>query len=299
LVQVLVVRSFVNSSYCLYARGSSNGGISNNSGGGGGGSTSSGSGGDGGKGPDKRNLQCPKCHEFVTNVDSLAPLTRFVKCDKCSHLFIVDSESEQQKQAKAENKQPQPKKINPPPSPKRIYEFLNKFIIGQDHAKKVMSVAVYNHYKRIYNNISLQKSSIKEDEEPKTVIQTLQTLQMKDLSGGGISFFTKNPPNNEKTNEKSSRSNALYNDAHELKLEKSNILMLGPTGSGKTLLAQTIARCLDVPFAICDCTTLTQAGYVGEDVESVIAKLLQDANNNIEKCQQGIVFLDEVDKIGK
>lgn len=74
--------------------------------------------------------------------------------------------------------------------------------------------------------------------------------------------------------------------------------MLGPTGSGKTLLAQTVARCLDVPFAICDCTTLTQAGYVGEDVESVIAKLLQDANNNVEKCQQGIVFLDEVDKIG-
>jgi ATP-dependent Clp protease ATP-binding subunit ClpX len=97
---------------------------------------------------------------------------------------------------------------------------------------------------------------------------------------------------------KLSRSSILYTDKHEIKLDKSNILMLGPTGSGKTLLAQTVARCLDVPFAICDCTTLTQAGYVGEDVESVIAKLLQDANYNIEKCQQGIVFLDEVDKIG-
>lgn len=102
---------------------------------------------------------------------------------------------------------------------------------------------------------------------------------------------------------------------HTLKLEKSNILMLGPTGSGKysysfdissnffillgkTLLAQTIAQCLDVPFAICDCTTLTQAGYVGEDIESVIAKLLMDANYSVERAQTGIVFLDEVDKIG-
>lgn len=89
-------------------------------------------------------------------------------------------------------------------------------------------------------------------------------------------------------------SEVLENVKHELKLEKSNILLLGPTGSGKTLLAQTIAKCLDVPFAICDCTTLTQAGYVGEDIESVIAKLLQDANYNVEKAQQGIVFLDEV-----
>lgn len=82
------------------------------------------------------------------------------------------------------------------------------------------------------------------------------------------------------------------------KLEKSNILLLGPTGSGKTLLAQTLAECLDVRFAICECTTMTHAGYIGKDIESVIAKLLQDANYSVEKAQQGIVFLDEVDKIG-
>ena len=85
---------------------------------------------------------------------------------------------------------------------------------------------------------------------------------------------------------------------HDLRLEKSNIMMFGSTGSGKTLLAQTIARCLDVPFAICDCTTLTMAGYVGDDIESVVAKLLQDANYNVERAQTGIIFLDEVDKIG-
>lgn len=97
----------------------------------------------------------------------------------------------------------------------------------------------------------------------------------------------------------SSRGNDVLDSVtHELRLDKSNILLLGPTGSGKTLLAQTIAKCLEVPFAICDCTTLTQAGYVGEDIESVIAKLLQDANYNVERAQQGIIFLDEVDKIG-
>lgn len=100
-------------------------------------------------------------------------------------------------------------------------------------------------------------------------------------------------------NSNSSRGSTLLEAGeNDIKLEKSNILLLGPTGSGKTLLAQTVALCLDVPFAICDCTTLTQAGYVGEDIESIIAKLLQDANFNVEKAQQGIVFLDEVDKIG-
>jgi len=113
----------------------------------------------------------------------------------------------------------------------------------------------------------------------------------------GVSFQQQqmNQENEMKTNR---GSDVLDAASHDLRLEKSNILLLGPTGSGKTLLAQTIARCLDVPFAICDCTTLTQAGYVGEDIESVIAKLLQDANYNIDKAQQGIVFLDEVDKIG-
>merc|ERR1719400_2936542 len=93
-------------------------------------------------------------------------------------------------------------------------------------------------------------------------------------------------------------SDILDAKSHDLKLEKSNIMMFGSTGSGKTLLAQTIAKCLDVPFAICDCTTLTMAGYVGDDIESVVAKLLQDANYNVEKAQMGIIFLDEVDKIG-
>lgn len=218
-------------------------------------------------------------------------------------------------------------------------------MIGQDQAKKVLSVAVYNHYKRIYNNISPLPNKSQSNPESNIVdshshgnfkpafshgrikliriwhchTHILDLFHITGLGHGnalGVTNFAHHLPNDSTvhtsphahsstgTNDTSSRtagpkgSDLLENNQTELKLEKSNILMLGPTGSGKTLLAQTIARCLDVPFAICDCTTLTQAGYVGEDIESVIAKLLQDANYNVEKAQQGIVFLDEVDKIG-
>ena len=127
------------------------------------------------------------------------------------------------------------------PKPKEIFEILNQYVIGQDEAKKVLSVAVYNHYKRIYSNI----------------------------------------------------------DTSDVELQKTNILMLGPTGSGKTLLAQTLAKILDVPFAIADATTLTEAGYVGEDVENILLRLIQNANYNVEKAQTGIVYVDELDKVAR
>ena len=124
--------------------------------------------------------------------------------------------------------------------PKEIKEFLDDYVIGQDEAKKVLSVAVYNHYKRI-------------------------------LSAQNV----------------------------DVELQKSNILMLGPTGSGKTFLAQNLARLLNVPFAIADATTLTEAGYVGEDVENILLKLIQAADYDIEKAQYGIIYIDEIDKITK
>ncbi|XP_059062034.1 ATP-dependent Clp protease ATP-binding subunit clpX-like, mitochondrial, partial [Achroia grisella] len=222
-------------------------------------------------------LTCPKCGDPCTHVETFVSSTRFVKCDKCHHFFVVLSEVDTKKSIKdnAENKSGFYRK--PPPPPKKIFEYLNKHVVGQEYAKKVLSVAVYNHYKRIYNNVTNSPPS-----EAHPLHHTHRDLlHLSHGSGGG-----------------GGGTEVLERQHHDLKLDKSNVLLLGPTGCGKTLLAQTIAQCLDVPFAICDCTTLTQAGYVGEDIESVIAKLLQDANFNVERAQTGIVFLDEVDKIG-
>ena len=127
------------------------------------------------------------------------------------------------------------------PTPSEIKKELDAYVVSQDQAKKVLAVAVYNHYKRLYCNF----------------------------------------------------------DVGEVEIEKSNILLIGPTGTGKTLLARTLAKTLDVPFAIGDATTLTEAGYVGEDVENLLLKLLQAANWDVERAQQGIIFIDEIDKIGR
>src|SRR5574344_2708607 len=130
------------------------------------------------------------------------------------------------------------------PSPKEFKDYLDQYIVGQDYAKKVLSVAVYNHYKQL---------SVPKEEQAK----------------------------------------------NDVKIEKSNILLVGPTGSGKTLLAQTLAKMLDVPFAVADATTLTEAGYVGDDVENVLLKLINNANGNVQAAERGIVFIDEIDKISR
>ena len=142
--------------------------------------------------------------------------------------------------------------------PKEINDFLDQYVIGQDRAKKLLSVAVYNHYKRIKYNESHQG-----------------------------------------TGKKGSKRLREISDVEGVEIEKSNILLVGPTGTGKTLLARTIARLLNVPFAIVDATVLTEAGYVGEDVENILTRLLQDADYDVAMAEKGIVFVDEIDKIAR
>ncbi|XP_033634401.1 ATP-dependent Clp protease ATP-binding subunit clpX-like, mitochondrial [Asterias rubens] len=277
--------------------------------GGSGSGSSAGSSSDGGNGKSGQ-LCCPKCGDPCTHVETFVSSTRFVKCEKCHHFFVVLSETDSNKSLK-ESLPPKPERP-PPPPPKKIYEFLERHVIGQQEAKKVLSVAVYNHYKRIYNNIPAGPSKTQGEgsETRNQAFTPRELLQIAGISSQGNALGASSLQQQQQQqqqqqsgqgseSERQLRGSGLLDaQQYELRLEKSNILLLGPTGSGKTLMAQTIAQCLDVPFAICDCTTLTQAGYVGEDIESVIAKLLIDANFNVEKAQQGIIFLDEVDKIG-
>ncbi|MDE5664002.1 MAG: ATP-dependent Clp protease ATP-binding subunit ClpX [Muribaculaceae bacterium] len=145
------------------------------------------------------------------------------------------------------------------PTPHEIRDYLDQYVIGQDEAKKYLSVAVYNHYKRI------AQESAKDKNAPKAAL----------------------------------RSAIAKADAGDVDIEKSNIIMVGPTGTGKTLLAKSIARLLDVPFAIVDATVLTEAGYVGEDIESLLTRLLQNCDYNVDRAEKGIVFIDEIDKIAR
>ena len=180
-------------------------------------------------------LTCSFCGKPQDEVKKLIAGPTVYICDECIELCndIIDEESRLD-QVSEQN-------VDSLPKPAEIKEILDEYVIGQEQAKKVLSVAVYNHYKR-------------------------------------VEFSEKND---------------------DIEIQKSNILLLGPTGSGKTLLAQTLAKVLNVPFAIADATNLTEAGYVGEDVENIILSLLQSADYDLERAQRGIIYIDEVDKIAR
>lgn len=189
-------------------------------------------------GEDKGQLKCSFCGKMQDQVRKLVAGSGVYICDECIELCNEIVEEELADEPLGVN-------LEDVPKPKEIREILDQYVIGQDQAKKALSVAVYNHYKRIN---SQGKS---------------------------------------------------YGEYADVELQKANVLMLGPTGSGKTLLAQTMARILKVPFAIADATSLTEAGYVGEDVENILLKLIQAADGDIEKAEKGIVYIDEIDKIAR
>ena len=179
-------------------------------------------------------LKCSFCGKSQKQVKKLIAGPGVYICDECIDLCNEIIEEELSEGAELS--------FDELPKPREIYEFLNEYIVGQDGAKKILSVAVYNHYKRIQ------------------------------FTGGR---------------------------AEEVELSKSNILLMGPTGCGKTLLAQTLARLLNVPFAIADATALTEAGYVGEDVENILLKLIQAADYDVKKAENGIIYIDEIDKVAR
>ncbi len=194
---------------------------------------------------DDSRLKCSFCGKTQDQVKKLIAGPEVYICDECVELCneILDEEFFENKDKKDSGEEKETPDVASIPKPHEIKAYLDEFIVGQDDAKKVLSVAVYNHYKRIAHNQDKNDSAVE--------------------------------------------------------IQKSNILLVGPTGSGKTLLAQTLAKMLDVPFAVADATTLTEAGYVGDDVENILLRLYQSADYDAQKAERGIIYIDEIDKIAR
>ena len=190
---------------------------------------------------------CSFCGKSHAEVRKLIAGPGVYICDSCIVVCkeILDKEMEEEESTP----QPELKALKP----SEIYHHLDQYVVGQEHTKRVLSVAVYNHYKRLIHNAKLAENA-----------------------------FTRG-----------------HSDSDDVEIEKSNVLLLGPTGCGKTLMARTLAKVLNVPFAIADATTLTEAGYVGEDVENIILRLLQNADFDVKRAEVGIIYIDEIDKIGR
>lgn len=184
------------------------------------------------------------------------------------------------------------------PTPHEIYDELSQYVMGQEQAKRALSVAVYNHYRRIMTNMNDEAHS--EDEPGDAAADAASGKhKLEQAQANAPKGWLSRRKLNELKTEDADAATADADDLATVELAKSNILLLGPTGTGKTLLAQTLARFLEVPFAIADATTLTEAGYVGEDVENILLKLINAADGDVDRAELGIVYIDEIDKIAR
>lgn len=275
---------------------------------------------------------CSHCGKPLKSAPTVNTTSNYLRCTECQRLYSTGgSQSE-----RSENGfKSQDNVFKRPPYPSEIFSYLERYVVGQKEAKKTLAVGVYQHYRRLANNLERKLRqqgggghvhhvggahpanqfnngtfhippnlgtighqfqdhfTVSESHPAPNVTQ----LTYHPTRGTPI---TAAPPNQDPQSHIPDHQAAfkrMKEDEDLIRLEKSNIMLLGPSGVGKTFVTQVLARILDVPIALCDCTSMTQAGYVGEDVESVLQKLLQNANGNVERAQQGIVFLDEVDKI--
>ncbi|CAD5211471.1 unnamed protein product [Bursaphelenchus xylophilus] len=270
---------------------------------------------------------CTHCGKPLKGAPTVNSSSNYLRCSECQRLYSTGRGRSEQK---GNGIKQQDNVFKRPPYPQEIFNYLERYVVGQRDAKRTLAVGVYQHYRRLANNIErkLQKqqgqgvqpvnmggihpanqfngtfgsphiSSIPNQfHDHFTVSESHPTPNVTHLTyhpSRGPPITSNEPQSHIPDFE--SAFKRMKEDEEMIRLEKSNIMLLGPSGVGKTFVTQVLARILDVPIALCDCTSMTQAGYVGEDVESVLQKLLQNANGNVERAQQGIVFLDEVDKI--
>jgi ATP-dependent Clp protease ATP-binding subunit ClpX len=219
-------------------------------------------------------LKCSFCGKSQDQVKKLIAGPKVYICDECVDLCneILDEEFFEAEEGEKTTGLTEISKV---PKPIEVKHFLDEHIVGQEDAKRVLAVAVYNHYKRINHNLNNKSQQATSDKPDKTEQQ------------------------DEETKSSSSDKEISGQERSGVEIQKSNILLIGPTGCGKTLLAQTLAKLLEVPFAVADATTLTEAGYVGDDVENILLRLYQAADYDAAKAERGIIYIDEIDKIAR
>lgn len=265
-------------------------------------------------------FRCPKCNTFVSFRPSSEFEVNTFYCSTCALWYMAGGNNlyqvkrnnvkdiakrkellawEQQEKKDSDKEEKSSIRSKPVPTPREIFRGLDEYVIGQSNVKMALSVGVHNHYKRMTafetqfsNKVNIIENEAGSDDST----ETISNLHLSQYGRTSTSFASES---GDHVNQNSITNREFSRDIEECEIDKSNIIIIGPTGSGKTLLVKTLAKLIDVPLVIADATCLTQAGYVGEDVESILFKLFMESGQDLDRCQRGIVYIDETDKIRK